>query len=185
MVATSEQLPDEPYVRRDPVTEHPAELPETPTAYVTTPEVEPPVVAKVAELWGLGAKVVESEAIERAAWLAAPTVKLVDELVDDAYVEFPEYWACSMSVPTASADVTHCALPDDTVTAPHEPIVAPPAWKLTVPLAPVVTVAVSVTDWPKVDEAGFSANVTVEEAPGTTGMRGDDRRLYCEWMFTD
>jgi hypothetical protein len=46
-------------------------------------------------------------------------------------------------------------------------MVAPPASKLTVPVAPVVTVAVSVTDSPKVDEEGFAPS-EVEDAAWLT-----------------
>ena len=92
----------------------------------------------------------------------------------------PEYAATSESLPTGSAVVTHWALLEVMVTEPHVPIVAPPLSKLTVPVAPEVTVAVSVTDVPKVDDAGFSPSETTDALPDTTGISGDDRRLYCE-----
>jgi hypothetical protein len=142
--------------------------------------VLPPDVVSSAVLEGLGANVVNTEVINSALWLAAPTVKLEVELDEEAYVELPEYCALSVLVPTGSAVVTHWALLDEIVTAPQVPIVVAPASKLTVPVAPEVTAAVSVTDPPTVEEVGFALSEMDDAVPGTTGIRGDERRLYSE-----
>ena len=64
-------------------------------------------------------------------------------------------------------------------------MVTPPSSKFTVPVAPVVTVAVSVTDVAKFDDVGRLANVVVDALPDTTGIRGDERRLNSELTFSD
>jgi hypothetical protein len=52
--------------------------------------------------------------------------------------------------------------------------------KATVPVAPVVSAALIVTLVPKELEVGFALRVVLEVTPGTTGIRGDERRLYSE-----
>jgi hypothetical protein len=103
------------------------------------------------------------------------------EFAEDAYVELPEYAATNESSPPGSAVVTHWASLDEIVTDPQDAIETPPTSKSTEPVAPDVTVAVSVTGLPKLDDVvGETLNDVVDGVPGTTGMSGDDRRLYCE-----
>jgi hypothetical protein len=63
---------------------------------------------------------------------------------------------------------------DEIVTAPQVPIVVPPASKLTVPVAPEVTAAVSVTDPPTVEEVGFALSEMDEDAMPTLYVVADD-----------
>jgi hypothetical protein len=59
-------------------------------------------------------------------------------------------------------------------TAEHPVIDVPLTVKFTVPVAPVVTVAVSVIDWPYVDVVAETLRETVEVVPACTAKRGAD-----------
>jgi hypothetical protein len=61
---------------------------------------------------------------------------------------------------------------------PQPEIVVPSAVKFTDPVAPLVTVAVNVTEAPdSIGEEDELVNETVDAVPGRTGTRGVERRL--------
>jgi hypothetical protein len=78
-------------------------------------------------------------------------------------------------VPTASPVVLQVAMLLEIDLEPHPEIVIPPEVKFTVPVAPVVTVAVNVTEPPMTIEVDVDARVTAEELPGITATRGVER----------
>ena len=81
-------------------------------------------------------------------------------------------------MPAASAFVTHVAVLLEIVTLEHPVIDVPSLVKFTVPVAPVVTVAVKVSyEFTTMEELEM-ANVVDEELPGITATRGVERWLY-------
>jgi cytoskeletal protein RodZ len=80
-------------------------------------------------------------------------------------------------VPTGSPDVVHTARLEEIVTAAQPVMEIPFTMKLTVPVAPAVTVAVSVTVCPNADVTLETASAVLELVPGVTGTRGSDLSL--------
>ena len=80
-------------------------------------------------------------------------------------------------MPTGSAVVVQIARFDEIVTAEQPVIEVPLTVKLTVPEAPEVTVAVSVTVCPNKDVVLETVSETVEVLPAITAKRGADRSL--------
>ena len=70
----------------------------------------------------------------------------------------------------------------DTATALQPEIEAPSVVKLTVPVAPTVTVAVRDTEAPVRAELVDIVNVVAEAVPGRTSTLGLDRSEY-PWLF--
>src|SRR3954447_7961335 len=136
-----------------------------PSLKVTDPSLTgvPPAVTVAVKVtdWpkldGFGA---EPRSVVVAAWLTTwSTVPVVP-----AESVGPEQGAVMVWLPALSDEVLNVAVPaGPSGTGP--PRVVPPSVKVTVPevsgLPPAVTVAVKVTDWPKVD--GFGAEVTSVE----------------------
>jgi hypothetical protein len=79
--------------------------------------------------------------------------------------------------PAANEVVLHVAVAAEIATEPQPVIVDPPDVKLTVPVAPVVTVAVNVTDAPEMIEAADETKAVVDAVPGRTATRGVERWL--------
>jgi hypothetical protein len=77
-------------------------------------------------------------------------------------------------VPTGISVVVHVAILEEMVTAEQPVIDVPLTVKFTVPVAPVVTVAVSVIDWPYVDVVAETLRETVEVVPACTAMSDSD-----------
>ncbi len=65
------------------------------------------------------------------------------------------------------------AVPADKLTAPQEPITAPPTLKATVPVACDDTTAVSTTEVPNVDDVGDAVKVVELAAGNTTKVSGE------------
>ena len=81
----------------------------------------------------------------------------------------PPYCAVIEWVPAASELVVRVETPLPIVSVPREVV---PSWKVTVPVAPDVTVAVSVTLAPKVEGFSEEARATVLDAKFTTWDTG-------------
>ena len=80
-------------------------------------------------------------------------------------MESPPYCAVIECGPPASVLVVRVAMPLLMVPVPSD---AAPSWRVTVPVAPDVTVAVRVTFAPKVEGLSEDARVTVLDAKFTT-----------------
>ena len=80
-------------------------------------------------------------------------------------------------MPTGSAVVVQIARFDEIATAEQPVIGVPLTVKSTVPVAPDVTVAVSMTVCPNADVTTETLNETVEALPAITAKRGVERSL--------
>jgi hypothetical protein len=70
-----------------------------------------------------------------------------------------------LCAPAASVEVVNTAAPPEIA---EEPMVVAPSRKLTVPVLLGSTVAVKVTDWPKIEGFSEELNTTVATVIGTT-----------------
>jgi len=117
-----------------------------------------------------------AEVVSTVVEVAGLTVKLTGADVEVAKSASPEYTAVRLCVPVGKAVVTSAAVPP--LTATGEPITVVPDLKVTVPvLVPVtaeLTVAVSVTEAPKVEGLAEVVSTVVEVAVLTVKLTGAD-----------